>query len=276
MFSPDHEMDGGPHCKSDEPEPEEDVDLLVDDVDGKNTLGIMSLNITTGTVLVEGALGHPGEHPGHRVGPALLLHLNKGGRVDPVLGELVAEEAVGEEDLTDDVDQVETVGEEDVDGPAVVFSERLHQVAGQGFDSLLSVLFIEVEPGQASQQPPHLPILHRLEDVVREVEHDSLQEEDEGDPLVVGLVGDLVSLLVVLPHSGVDEGLAPLPRKMSGQGEGAHDEAVGVHDVLGDGPVVWVSVLDAGDVNPIPDILHTGHQDAANQEDDARHSIMEL
>ena len=46
--------------------------------------------------------------------------------------------------------------------------------------------------------------------------------------------------------------------------------------MLGDGPVVRVSVLDAGDVNPIPDVLHAGHQDAADQEDDARHSVMEL
>ena len=77
-------------CEDDEPEPEEDIDLLVEDVDGKNTLGIVSLDIAAGTVLVEGALGHPGKHPGHRVCPALLLHLNKGGRMDAVLGELVA------------------------------------------------------------------------------------------------------------------------------------------------------------------------------------------
>ena len=102
-------------CENDKPEPEEDVDLLVEDVYGKDTLGIMALDVTTGSVLVEGALGDPGEDPGHRVSSALLLHLDKGGRVDPVLGELVAEEAVGEEDLADDVEKVERVSEEDSD-----------------------------------------------------------------------------------------------------------------------------------------------------------------
>ena len=48
------------YCEDDEPEPEEDIDLLVEDVDGKNTLGIVSLDIPTRSVLVEGALGHLG------------------------------------------------------------------------------------------------------------------------------------------------------------------------------------------------------------------------
>ena len=51
----------------------------------------------------------------------------------------------------------------------------------------------------------HLPALHQLEQHVGEVEEAGLEEEDEGDPLVVCLVLHLVSLLVVLTHSGVDD-----------------------------------------------------------------------
>ena len=50
----------------------------------------------------------------------------------------------------------------------------------------------------------HLPALHQLEQHVGEVEEAGLEEEDEGDPLVVGLVLHLVPLPVVLPHTGVD------------------------------------------------------------------------
>ena len=49
--------------------------------------------------------------------------------------------------------------------------------------------------------------------------------------------------LVVLPDPGVDEVGAALPGEVARQGEGAHDEAVGVHDVLRDRPVVGVPVL---------------------------------
>ena len=105
---------------------------------------------------------------------------------------------------------------------------------------------------------------NHLEQSVGDVEDTCLKEEDERDPLVVGLVGDLVSLLVVFPPPGMNQVPAPLPGKVSGQGEGTHDEAVGVHDVLGNGPVVGVAILDTRDVDPIPDVLDTRDQDAAD------------
>ena len=69
---------------------------------------------------------------------------------------------------------------------------------------------------------------------------------------------------------------ASLPGKVLGKCEGPHDEAVGVHDVLGDGPIVRVTVLDAGDVDAIADVLNAGDEDAADQEDDTGHSVVEF
>ena len=63
---------------------------------------------------------------------------------------------------------------------------------------------------------------------------------------------------------------------MPREGEGAHDEAVGVHHVLGDGPQVRVSVLHTGDVDPIADVLHRGDQQAAHQEDQGGDAIVKL
>jgi hypothetical protein len=51
-------VDGGPDGESDEPEPEEDVDLLVDDVHGEDAETVLVLNRSRGTVVVERALGH--------------------------------------------------------------------------------------------------------------------------------------------------------------------------------------------------------------------------
>ena len=56
-----HHVERGQDGKDDEPEPEHDVDLLVDDVKGKDAHGVLSLNRAGGTILVEGALGDPGE-----------------------------------------------------------------------------------------------------------------------------------------------------------------------------------------------------------------------
>ena len=50
--------DGREDGDSNKPEPEEHVDFLIDDVEGKNTKTIMGGDCSRRTVLVEGALGN--------------------------------------------------------------------------------------------------------------------------------------------------------------------------------------------------------------------------
>ena len=52
-----HHVEGGHDSQDDEPKPEHDVDLLVDDVEGEDAHGVVPLNCAGGTILVEGALG---------------------------------------------------------------------------------------------------------------------------------------------------------------------------------------------------------------------------
>lgn len=65
---------------------------------------------------MEGTLGHLREHLGHRVGPVLGLHLGVSQDVKAVVPELVAEEEVGEVDLSEDVGEVEELAQEEPDG----------------------------------------------------------------------------------------------------------------------------------------------------------------
>lgn len=58
----------GEHSQDDEPEPQEGVDLLIDDIQSKHTQGIMLLNGTRWTIAVECALGDFGENFVHRIG----------------------------------------------------------------------------------------------------------------------------------------------------------------------------------------------------------------
>ena len=55
---PVQDSQGGDHGHRDEPEPEEDVDLLVDDVEGEDAEAVVPGDGAGGAVLVEGALGH--------------------------------------------------------------------------------------------------------------------------------------------------------------------------------------------------------------------------
>ena len=47
-----------------EPEPQEDVDLLVDDVDGEDAEAVKHLDSPSGTEPLEGAFGHLGKGGG--------------------------------------------------------------------------------------------------------------------------------------------------------------------------------------------------------------------
>ena len=105
------------------------------------------------------------------------------------------------------------------------------------------------------------------------VEEASLEEEDEGDPLVVGLVlhlpdqkfvswlkntknSHMVVFILASSNTGVDGVL-----EVVGQGEGAHDVTVGVHHTGRNRPVVRVSGL-GGNTWPWLEILHL---DAADE-----------
>ncbi|GFY65708.1 hypothetical protein TNIN_436471 [Trichonephila inaurata madagascariensis] len=101
----------GQHRKDDEPEPEEDVDFLVDDVDGQDTHGIVTLHITGGTISVEGTFGKTWEDFNHRIVPHRPIPIGELKHFGSVRRELSAKECVHKEDLTNDVHEIHHFGQ---------------------------------------------------------------------------------------------------------------------------------------------------------------------
>ena len=89
----------GQHCQQQEVEPQEDVDLLIDNVDGQDAEGVVALNVSGRTKLVEGALGHPREDVDDRVYTILLVAQGKGNDLDAEGEESSVEEAVHQKEL---------------------------------------------------------------------------------------------------------------------------------------------------------------------------------
>lgn len=98
----DQEVDAGPDDDGQEPKPQEDVDLLVDDVVGQDAETVLVLHRSGRTVHVERTLGHLGENLGQRIHPLLKGKLADGQDVSAVTGELAAEEHVHEINLKED------------------------------------------------------------------------------------------------------------------------------------------------------------------------------
>lgn len=85
--------------QNNEPEPQEDVDFLVDHVQGENTHGVVLLQVSGNTVLVERALGHPRKDLDHGVDPVFLVTVNKCYHVEAEHEEGTIEETVHQEHL---------------------------------------------------------------------------------------------------------------------------------------------------------------------------------
>merc|ERR1712223_2075562 len=65
--NPVHKEDGSCGGKKDEPEPQEDVDLFIDNVQRQNTESIVLLNCARDTVLAESTLRHLGKNHCHGI-----------------------------------------------------------------------------------------------------------------------------------------------------------------------------------------------------------------
>ena len=147
---PVEHLDSAHSCQSKEPEPEEDVDLLVDDVEGEHADPIELLDGAGRTELVEGALGHLDkqdsldmserdlwEDPGHGVPPVLMGQLGHGQHLAAVGGELTAKEEVHEPDLEDNIHKVKELAGKESQCVEVVVSPVLCEVVDQHLLPLL-------------------------------------------------------------------------------------------------------------------------------------------
>jgi len=246
------EEDPGPDCHADEPEPEEDVDLLDDDVDGEDAESVMVLDGSRSSVLVEGALGHLGEHPGHGVHPVLHLRVGHAEDVQPISGELSSQEGVHEVHLPHDVDEVEDLAEDELVDVEVMAADGAGHPVHDHSAPILRRLALDHGFVEFLYEHADLSSLPRLPDEVREVAEDSLEEEYEADPLVPG-VPDLVPVLRGLDEVRVIVGgatrtnswvrviLTGTTSELLGESECSVYPAVGIENFAGD------SLIDTGD-----------------------------
>ena len=129
---PREETQTGHGRHKDHPEPEEQVDLLVEQVDGQHALHGVALHVAESPHL---QVAHGDAREARRLGPVLapsqLLH-----HVDSVHAELCAEERVEEVQLADDVADEEELHPK-VEGNEVVASDTsTHDAEGAGEDVL--------------------------------------------------------------------------------------------------------------------------------------------
>ena len=89
---------------------------------------------------MESALGDLGEYLFHYISPVCPLHV--GQQLRAVVIEIAVEKTVHEENLTDDVDQVEELTEDELGSIEIVFADGFSQIVYQ-FHPLHNIGFIK-------------------------------------------------------------------------------------------------------------------------------------
>ena len=90
--------------------------------------------------LVEDTLGDPGENAGHRIDPGFGILIEKIDHFHAVVEKLAAQEPIRQEDLPHNVDQVESLADEESQRPSVVIVQIPHEIIGQNVFLLGSIL----------------------------------------------------------------------------------------------------------------------------------------
>lgn len=229
------DLDAGDDAHDDEPEPQEDVNLFVNDVQGQDAQTVELLDRTGRTEFVERALGDFGKDSSHRIFAFLWLQLRHGQHVGAVRREFSAEKEIHEVNLSDDVDKVENLAQEELVGVEFV----VVAVDGEVFDEKLDAipLRIRIDDGYVHVLDQHLDLatLPRFPKVTRDVEENGLEEKGETHPLVVFVVAHFLALSQVAGRSdsGVGDVMAFLSGHAVRNGEGRMDPAIRIHDIVG-------------------------------------------
>ena len=218
--------------------------------------------------------GDFGEDSVHRINPCLRIHFQELDHFHPVGQEFTPHEAVSEQYLPANVDDVEKFAQKEMKGPKIVMFDVFEQIIGQ---LLLSTgsgrCFIPRSPKvQSLDDIFDFVIVQHLPHGVRSVKHHRLSEQYKGNPLIISVVLELVRVVMgtqtltnkfVLQSRIVEE---------LGYGVSRRYEAVTVDHFGGDDR--WYDAfLDA--LNVIPGTLHNRHEDGRAHQQDESGSVVQ-
>lgn len=230
----------GSNGQQNQPEPQENVDLLVQNVQRQHAQRIVLLDAARRSVLVEYALGDARKNLHHRIGSILLVHVREAQHIGAVRHEGTAQETIDQHDVDEYIDEVQSLAEEVPKSVAVVRAQTVVDVLHK---ASLTLRALRLRRGHDAAQTlgdhAHFAVLPVLPDPVRHIEADALEEQHERHPLIVAVVGFLLVVVAeaALRHLGAND-FAVLVR----QRESVGDPAVSGENVAGYG-----SVVNAGD-----------------------------
>lgn len=216
---------------------------------------------------MEGALGYFGKHSRHWVFSLFRFHFSKLDHVRAVRGELSVEEEVHEVDLSNHIDEVERLADEEPPGVEVLSVNIGGEIVDEEFHPFFFALFWNHGAVEIEDEHFDTPAFPCLPEIARNIKENGLEEENETDPLVVLVILHFVLALDVTRYTRLNNVPPDCARQPVGNGEGGVDPAVGVHHIERD-------VVD-DTVDGISDVLPRGDEERERHQDDDSRLVVE-
>ena len=105
-------MNSSPDEEGEEPEPQKDVNLFVDDVDGQDAKAVLGFHRSRCTIIAPGAFRHLGEDFAHGIGPVLDGQLADLQHIGAIFQKLSTQKEIHEPNLENDVDQIQNFAQD--------------------------------------------------------------------------------------------------------------------------------------------------------------------
>lgn len=165
--------------QNNEPEPQKDVDLLIEDVQGEHTERIVLLYAAWRSVFVENTFGDAWKEFDHRIASILLIHVGEAPHIRAVCHECSAQEFIDEDNVCDDIGQVQELTEKVAERVTVVCAHAFHDIVDQTFRTILTFAGRQCEnTTQSLRNHAHFAIFPVLPNPMWHIEHASLSKPE--------------------------------------------------------------------------------------------------
>ena len=164
--------------QNDEPEPQEDVNLLIENVERKHTQRIVLLDAARASVFVEAALCQSREHLNHWIGTILLVHVGEFEDVSAVRQKRTAQELVHDDDVGHHIHEIQYFTEEIPKRIAVVCAQAVDDVIDEATLTFAALTCVQCQHAtQALRDHADFALFPVLPNPMRHVEENALQKE---------------------------------------------------------------------------------------------------
>jgi len=224
---------------------------------------------------VESTLGQAREDLHKRILTFFRVHIRPIKDLGSITHEHASQEEIDEIHLENGVEEVHQVTNEEYASVPVVLMEGFLDIFDESFARVFPLIDVQGTTSKAIGDLLHPFVFINFPEVMRQIKHDSLEEKDKWDPLIVGMTDKFV-FIIIDTRSVIKAWLNALvgivcalsSRVFTRDGEGGHDPTIGIENIAGN--------ISTDAVNGLSNQIVGSHQNGGEKQNGCTGPVVEL